>query len=189
MRILVIDDAPWNIESAKATLNDHELYTLSHVPDAYDELSAWKRDYYHPRNPPDVLLTDLWLPVGEARVGLGEYAPYYGGHGYNKERAEDRFLEQIPAGLIFALRAKNLGIPAAICTDTDHHSDRFNALVESLSGLPKFEARNYAIEGRVADRATGQVIEKPLSERDPKREAYIKDWGSVLERLLTGHTK
>ncbi|MBI2443890.1 MAG: hypothetical protein HYV42_01445 [Candidatus Magasanikbacteria bacterium] len=120
MRLLVIEDSPWNIASARLTLKDHELVIATDAESGFQALvgryegTVWRMPSY------DAALTDLFLP-----------ARNFVGFGNMRSNVPP---ESLPAGLIFALHAANLGIPAAIVTDADHHQDWVCNLLDLVGG-------------------------------------------------------
>ncbi len=108
-KILVIDDSPWNVASAHLTLKGYDYKMVSNIKEAYEVLTSGEVF--------DVVLTDLWLPRGEF---TGEM------------RGGDTETTMIAAGLVFAIRATNLGMKVVICTDSDHHEDRLVSVMDML---------------------------------------------------------
>ena len=133
MKILVIDDSPWNVASAHLTLKDHDYQVVDNIKDAYDILKTGKKF--------DVVLTDLWLPRGGFTGAMDGY----------RDTAET----MIPAGLVFAIRATNDDTRVVICTDSDHHKDRLCSLLDLLDdgtyrekkSIEFVEARNSCVKG------------------------------------------
>lgn len=111
MRILVIDDAEYNCASARLTLANHDVTVINNVLEAFKILDG--------RPQFDAVLTDLIMPVGPFRGAMNQSAvPPKAG---------------IPAGLVFAIKAANLGIRAVVCSDGDHQSDWLCSLLDLLT--------------------------------------------------------
>lgn len=140
MRILVIDDQPYNVASAHLTLKGYDYKVVDKIEAAYETL---KTETF------DVVLTDLWLPRGEFKGAT---------HG------DDPPTMPIPAGLVFAIRAANAGSRVVICTDSNHHQDILISVLdlieEGVWGKEKaisfIEARTCPVEGVVMD--DGQIV-------------------------------
>jgi hypothetical protein len=212
MRILVIDDSMWNRVSAEETLREH-LQDLTVEGDMKKLLelfgSGWKMGP-SPDLPDgrltvgwyDVVLTDLWLPSPEVELSAG------GGY-INRcpfRPKEDPLYNPkalVPAGLVFALAARNAGVRhVGILTDVDHHRDHMTLLCDSLSqnskdpqALPPvrmYEARYHHLRDVLWDKVEGKRVQEHRTRenydelRHSDRYAYIKDWGSALDRLLKG---
>ncbi len=112
MRILVIDDQPRNIASARETLKGHEVITIDTIAEAFRVL---KEGRVHGV---DAVLTDLFMPLG-------------GFQGAMSSPESDPSLP-LPAGLAFALRTVNLGIRTVILSDSDHHRDWICSLLDLI---------------------------------------------------------
>lgn len=108
MKILVIDDMPYNVASAHLTLKDFDYRVVDSIEKAYEILKTNEKF--------DVVLTDLWLPRGDFIGEIGS--------------CEDPVTKPIPAGLVFAIRASNEGMKVVICTDSDHHNDLLCSLLD-----------------------------------------------------------
>ncbi|MCX6716008.1 MAG: hypothetical protein NT077_03245 [Candidatus Taylorbacteria bacterium] len=111
LRILVIDDTPENIASAKHGLAGHRLITVTGYQDAMDTLGREKFD---------VVLTDLHLPMSSRTMGnkfrLGELVPY---------------------GILLMVEAARQGARhVAVVTDLGHHDDPFSAAFDHYSRFP-----------------------------------------------------
>jgi CheY-like chemotaxis protein len=164
MKILVIDDSPWNVASAHFTLKGHDYQVVDNIKDAYDILRTGEKF--------DVVLTDLWLPRGEFSGAMA--------------RHRDEADTMIPAGLVFAIRAMNDGMKVIICTDSDHHKDRLCSLLDLLNegtygkekAISFVEARECCLEASWVD---GKIV---LGEY---QTPYIKDWSEVLKTLDIPH--
>jgi CheY-like chemotaxis protein len=108
--ILVIDDTPENITSAKNGLVGHHLTTVTGYEEAMNVLSKEKFD---------VVLTDLHLPMSSKTMGrkfkLGELVPY---------------------GILLMVEAAHRGAQhVAVVTDLSHHDDPFSAAFDHFSGF------------------------------------------------------
>ncbi len=110
-RILVIDDTPQHIESAKTGLAGHKLTTVTGYQSAMEILSKEKFD---------IVLTDLHLPMSSKTMGskfkLGELVPY---------------------GVLLMIEAARQGAKhVAVVTDLGHHDDPFSAAFDHYSRFP-----------------------------------------------------
>ncbi|MEI8337552.1 MAG: hypothetical protein WCF92_00200 [bacterium] len=110
-RILVIDDTPKHIASAKICLAGHNLITVTSYEEAMEVLNNEKFD---------VVLTDLHLPMSSKTMGskfkLGELVPY---------------------GILLMLEASRQGAKlVAVVTDLSHHDDPFSAAFDHYSRFP-----------------------------------------------------
>lgn len=184
MRILVIEDSPWNIESAKLTLKDHELTIATNILEGYECLDWWVDPQSKKRMAPsfDAVLTDLFLPPGNFQ--------------YSEYAAITRKIppESMPAGLVFALRAMNLGIRTLIVTSVNHHDDWLCNVLDIL-GRRGWETTN---EGRkpkdeVGQRLVSLVYETMLDSNwadghivkcdwREKHSPSMKDWLESMKR-------
>jgi CheY-like chemotaxis protein len=181
MKILVIDDARHNQESALTTLQDHDVTVAGSVEEAFRALGGIGQGSL--KHKWDAVLTDLWMPFPESEPYGDGSAGAFLDTVYSYGRAEDGNVgEQTPAGLVFALAASNCQVPyIGICTDTDHHTDRLNAIMDLLArgfrkaspGIYRFEARNYCL---------------PPEEEEGEENTNVKDWGKVLADIMQGET-
>lgn len=108
LRILVIDDTPQHIDSAKRGLAGHHLTTATGYQEAMQLLSSERFD---------VVLTDLHLPMSSKTMGdkfkLGEMVPY---------------------GMLLMVEAVRQGARrVGIVTDLSHHDDPFSAAFDHFS--------------------------------------------------------
>lgn len=168
MRILVIDDAEYNRASALLTLAGHDVLVVDNVSRAFKFL-----DGHRPRF--DAVLTDLMMPIGNFRGAISKSA--------TPPQME------IPAGLVFALKASNLGIRSVICSDSNHRLDWICALLDLLMdkhGSQK--ARMSDPAKRVAFVELGTV---PMTAVwDDKQKAIVFDagcWKQDVPRIKDWH--
>lgn len=110
-RILVIDDTPKHLASAKTSLTGHKLTTASGYEQAMEILSKKKFD---------IVLTDLQLPMSSKTMGskfkLGELVHY---------------------GVLLMIEAAHQGAKhVAVVTDLSHHDDPFSAAFDHFSSFP-----------------------------------------------------
>lgn len=140
-KILVIDDQPYNVASARMTLEGFDCRVVDNIAEAYDVLKSGERF--------DIVLTDLWLPRGTFTGAMWE---------------GDSADTQIPAGMVFAMKAANNGMRVIICSDSDHHEDRLCSLLDLVKGSPVgdkgqvisfVEARTCPVEGTWEN---GQIV-------------------------------
>jgi|CXWL01.1.fsa_nt_gi CheY-like chemotaxis protein len=165
MKILVIDDQPYNIASARLTLKDFDLTTVDSIAKACEILATGERF--------DVVLTDLYLPRGsfsrDMSLNLVTYVP------------SDTM---VPAGLVFAIRAANDGMKVVICTDSDHHRDPLCTMLDLVNEgkrrseekmISFVEARACHLQGRWEN---GELVES--REYGKVDGGIIKDWFRAL---------
>lgn len=164
MKILVIDDQERNLASAKHVLCGHDVVTISTIQEAFDALYK-NADF-------DAVCTDLFMPLGSFRGAVNT-------------RDYDFPSSDLPAGLVFALKASNLGIRTVICTDADHHSDWVCSLLDLLRGNRGECARVAYVEARMATfpgywcEDSHKIIECEWKKRENK--PLLKDWLRVLK--------
>lgn len=161
MHILVVDDTPANLASAYQTLAEHDLTICGTVEEACRALGFRPgARAVIPSHPFDAVLTDLWMPMPpvERSTLLGVY--------FGRKQIDGLS----PVGLVFALRALNLGVRfVAILTDSDHHSDSLVTFMDLIDGQ---WSGNAPVVGK-------------YEKRWFERERYgAKDWGKVLARLM-----
>jgi CheY-like chemotaxis protein len=114
LRILVVEDNPLHIESAKVLLAEHSVTVVSGFDQALDELERM----------PDVVLTDCMIPKGGDRTMSPE----------GKRLAESQ--GPMPYGPIIALHAIQKGVKkVGIITSGNHHSDPFIFAFDGLNGF------------------------------------------------------
>jgi len=171
MRILVIDDERKNIASAYLTLRGNEVTTCDTIQSAYDTLQG-DQEF-------DAVLTDLFFPLGSF-------------HGAMDTVSYDLPSGNLPAGLVFAIKAANKGIRTVICTDANHHSDWICSLLDlvgDFGSVPKrtkekiayVEARHASIRGYWDEIRKEIVMCDPPGWRDPNNPK-IKNWKKAMVR-------
>ncbi|MDP3899934.1 MAG: response regulator [bacterium] len=167
MKILVIEDSPRNIASARLTLADHELTICDNIQAAYDVLSDKTQSF-------DVVLTDLFLPLGSFEGAMSR-------------RYENSPDNQLPAGLVFAIKAINREMPCVICTDANHHTDWICALLDlinnGLGPYPEDRKRKIVyVEARYVylDGSWDEDTQMLVQEKDDP-SVTIKDWGMAIK--------
>ncbi len=173
MKILVIDDQPRNIAAALTTLAGHEVTVIDNIKQAYQTLEDFGAKRF------DAVLTDLFLPLAEFN---GSFSACY------SEKAWDNHMQptaQLPAGLVFALAAANVGVRTIICTDTDHHEDYICSLLDilyppykqGLSGNTESHTVAYVEARNARMLAVWNEENKVLVPSDqPDYENLVKDW-------------
>ena len=111
MKILLVEDEPTNIESAKMQLKDHELTIVSSFVELMD---------IHDFKVFDFILTDLYIKFGKRKEGV-----YYS--------VEKRYMknEIDPYGIFVAIKAVNYKIPCVMVTDANGHHDAIGCLMEN----------------------------------------------------------
>lgn len=171
MRVLVIDDYRANQKSAEALAIEHQVTVVGEMQEAYEILQ--EREF-------DAVLTDLYMPIGR----------YVGAM---PSQHDDR-AKEVPAGLVFAIKAVNKGARVVICSDANHHQEWLCSLLDLVShvyhrGTPHMngdpgqkiaflEARKVSIRG-YWDEKGRQIV---VTDQYLQGERIIKDWGEVLRR-------
>ncbi len=167
MKILVIDDAKRNTASAVLTLQGQDVLTLNTVQEAYDVLSGKGETF-------DAVLTDLFMPIGSfcGQMNTQRY----------KSPTSD-----LPAGLVFAVKAANKGIRSVICTDANHHSDWICTLLDLLVGddgpnkrIAYVESRSASMKAVSWDDVKEQIV--PDDTWREKNAPDIKDWLAAMKK-------
>jgi len=191
-RILVIDDASYNQDSAQETLGNHDLTIIGTIEEAWKTNTALMEEKITPF---DVILTDLWMPAPKMhRWTAGSNTLDFLGCPY--ERPDGMVGDQIPAGLIFALLSMRNGIPVGIVTDSNHHQDRLVRMLDLVMRRPHdkkpfnrvamFEARYCFVKGKAWNSRTETVVpsdDQWMSQVNPDLR-IIKDWGRVLNSIV-----
>jgi CheY-like chemotaxis protein len=113
-RILVIDDTPKHIASARTGLAGHYLSVATGYEEAMQILGLGKEKF-------DVVLTDLHLPMSSATLSDTAF----------------RLGELVPYGILLMVEAARQGAKfVAVVTDLNHHSDAFSAVFNHYSRFP-----------------------------------------------------
>jgi CheY-like chemotaxis protein len=173
MEVLVIEDSRWNQESAQETLGDHDVTLAKDIDEAYRALQSSEEF--------DAVLTDLHLPRG-------------GWTGSVARRRVER-TNSLPAGLVFALKASNMGIPTVIFTDANHHDDWFCGLLDLVGDQSVFgdgeepaneSARVAYVEARSASLgrwdAEAEEVVDPFETDVPNDAPQVKNWATAMSR-------
>lgn len=158
LKIMVIDDSPWNIASAKLTLAGYNITTIDNVSTAFEVLSKGLQGY-------SALLTDIYLPQGNFRGALAENIV-----------ASDKV---IPAGIVFALTAIHCGVPTIICSDSDHHQDVFASLLDLIQHCKIAERKLVFVEARTVPLRNEEVAKL---RTQPPVGTLVKDWYEAIQR-------
>jgi CheY-like chemotaxis protein len=182
LNILVIDDYAGNIASAKETLSEHNVVTADTVGEAQNYLRDEERHF-------DAVLTDLFLPLGDYRGSLSSHLH----HDTEKQH---------PIGLVFAIKAANLGIRSVICTDSNHHVNEMCAMLDlvgcvGLSGgdvnqtIARVDARSCMMIAywdeeasalvHVIDDDDGGYPSRTMEAHIKRTGHIIKDWSRTME--------
>jgi|GEM_PF-2246491 len=176
MKILVIDDMTRNIAAAHETLKGHEVITIDSIKQAYELLKEFGAKQF------DAVLTDLFLPLTDFR---GCFSSQYSDVAEKNWKSRDL----LPAGLVFALAAANVGVRTVICTDTDHHEDYICSMLDMLK--PPYNQRRTGqidehkiayVEARNAQmNAVWDDVNKELKPSDcPDYDNLVKDWRAAM---------
>jgi len=109
MKILVVEDKQMHRDSARETLQGHDLAIVESFDEAMRLLED-KTDF-------EVVLTDMMMPMSRKTL-----AP----EAFNRG-------EQVPYGFVIALRAALMGAKfVAMVTDTNHHKGAMSAAIDCL---------------------------------------------------------
>lgn len=176
MKILVIDDSPLHQQSARQTLEGHDVTIVA----TYDEAVAlfglhampWRLKEW-PQQEFDVVLADLMMPAGMA--GLGGDGTQYNG-------------QEMPMGFPLVLMAvlKSNAKYLAVVTDTnrhDHPAARALTLLIGYDEEVEHKLRpSFKINGAVVGfyNSTYQEFQVPIAGFDQPG----KNWSAVLSNLL-----
>ena len=128
MRILVVEDKPEHQESARATLDGHELFVVESYDAGINMLSVTSFD---------VVLTDMMMPMSEETLEPRAFNPS----------------QQVPYGFVIALLATLKGAKfVAMVTDTNHHKGAMSAALDHLGDSYYRESfqPNFVINGAKA---------------------------------------
>lgn len=169
MRILVIDDQKRNLASAIETLPGHEVTTAGTIEEAYRILRETTSF--------DAVCTDLFLPLGNFKGAMGRYA------------TEPK--NELPAGLVFAIKASNRGIRTVLCTDADHHQDWICTLLDLIKPdyidgevvednqkrIAFVEARSVVFNGYWSEK-NGKLVRCGWEDR--RNKPYVKHWRAAM---------
>ena len=166
MKILVIDDARRNTLSA-ASLLSGDVKIADTIKQAYEIL--------HSGETFDAVLAYLFMPLGYFRGAMNT-------------RDYDRPSSDLPAGLVFALKAAQMGIRTVICTDADHHSDWICSLLDLLYGkehkvVAYVEARGCTLDA-FYDEERDEIVFCKWDDPRRKGKPCIKDWKKAMERSM-----
>lgn len=155
MKILVIDDNPVHQQSARQTLEGHDLT----VVDSYDlGQKLVKKDHGF-----EAVLVDLLMPA--SRQALGTRGEQFGG-------------QEMPVGIFLALlAAKNGAKYVAVLTDSSHHDHPASACFDAFN--PHEDSPTvFTVESARVLLCNGWDFlnqdEKPMS----------KNWGKLLDYLI-----
>lgn len=165
MKILVIEDKAIHQQSARETLQGHDVKIVTSFDAAMKELEV-TYDETRPLNekvenplPYEAVLTDMMMPMSRSTLSPESYK-----HG-----------EQVPYGFAIALRAALRGAKfVAMVTDTNHHMGAMSAALDHLGDMyyQRSFKPNFSING-----ATCMFVHTPFTE------GGSKDWGQVLKDL------
>lgn len=156
LRILVIEDTPKHIASAKSGLAGHKLTVATGYEEAMKILGESMIDMQTCKNTMfDVVLTDLQMPMSSKTLGpdafkLGQLVPY---------------------GIMLMIEASHRGVKhVAVVTDLNHHADWLSAA---------FDHFRYPIN---IDGAKVMMMHAPM-KKDGADE-WVKDWAVALNVLM-----
>jgi hypothetical protein len=156
LKILVIEDNLANVMAAKKGLCNHEVTVIHSLNEAAKLFQKYCYEDWRVNEfktfPFEVVLTDVNMPFD---LPAKRDEQFYDGCVGDRP-------ESMPAGLIFALCAANLGAKVGILTDQDHHQSWLSALLDLISfdGHPE----KWQI----------QVFRTP----------YPKNWSGALKKLM-----
>jgi len=187
MKILVIDDSRVHQQSARQTLQGHDLTVVDTYDEAYKliqpRIETNRKGQVIPKKeevatPFDVVLTDLLMPTG-SRIQKSKKGNWLADPG--------EFLgPEMPVGFALALNAVLHGAKyVAVVSDGDHHLDPAMAMLDRLgaykSGVTRTPVR-FEMNGshvgffRVQDGDGKIQLEDGTSG---------KNWGEILDHILS----
>ncbi|MCX6761523.1 MAG: response regulator [Candidatus Moranbacteria bacterium] len=166
LKILVVDDNQKHLDSALATLKDHNVTICNNYDEAVNLLEG---QYVDPKGKScysfeegakalpywDAVLCDLLMPAGENEQG---------------PRGMRYVGQEMPVGWALALSAAFKGAKyVAVVTDMNHHNHPASALLDGLKG------KVIKVEGA-----------KVLMTNNPRFIGVggAKDWGMVLQKII-----
>ena len=170
MFIVVIDDTKKNQVSAQLLRKEgHVVMVLESAEEAFSFFRGGGTMKPHHAG---MVLTDLWMPLGESGIGW---------IGYDQKK-DVHVAKESPFGLVLAIAARNAGVKlVGILTDTNHHADLLVHWAEMLAAPESVRGVTPVLD---ESRRTGTLI---FEARYFEREDGSKDWVK-LAKLLIGET-
>ena len=119
MKILLIEDNVASIANAKQQFAGHELKIATTAMETIKLLKSLQPcDSSMPTWQPDVIVTDVNIPMGDADI-----------YGVSKHYQQT---DSTPAGLVVAMRSLVLGIPCYVITDSNSHRDLIGLMMDKI---------------------------------------------------------
>ncbi|MFH1236052.1 MAG: response regulator [Parcubacteria group bacterium] len=172
MKILVIDDNPFNLEAAKKQLTEagHEVTAIDNFEEAANILGGGDPLYGHHVEKFEAVLSDLLMCPEEKWGQLGS-----------------EFTAQMPFGLVLVLLAALNGAKyAAVATDTNHHKHPMSHAIDGL-GCMYWPQDMYFKESQEAVKPKFKINGTVVGIWHAPLEKGYKNWGKILAALLAVH--
>lgn len=187
LKIVLIDDARHNHSYfARRGLRGHTVRRFSNVEAAHRELMPLTSDDV------DIGLMDFWMNTPQ---------PLDDVH-YAKAADDLHAGRELPAGLAFAIRFMNWGIPVAVCSDSNHHSDRlirlmFQTVATPLGGAGRivvYEAAFFSVPEICYSKELRRICRFELFYRDGEQHYRLyaikdKDKTQLIKEVRRSETR
>lgn len=172
MKVLVIEDDPVNVESAKRSLTNHELTIATSIQQAFDILAEWRQEWLENRERRfDVVLTDVYMPRGDFK-GWGRRVIHY---------SDYENPDTLPAGLAFAIAAATMGAKVGICSDRNHHKDWITALLDLAAAGSRIGDQMIQVFFAPVPKNWGRALFMLSGERLDSNEDYVEPLKTATE--------
>lgn len=174
MKILVIDDSPVHQQSARQTLEGHDITIVEGYDEALKSLGCYFLGSQNRKQEFDVVLTDLMMPAGMGGFG-GDGKQYIG--------------QEMPMGFLLVLMAVlHSGAKyLAVVTDTNRHAHPASRALDLFIGRDKKDERRlgrprFTMNGATVGfyNTTNAALQVPIAGSDQPG----KHWGAVLANLI-----
>ena len=162
MKILLVEDNPESIESAKMQFADHELTIVSSCEKALGAFrghcSRWERHKLY-----DLIMTDMEIPIGEDTLTSGSAI------------RESNPTSLLPGGLVVALFATKLDVPCLVLTDANGHKSVLGYMIEEIVSSSTRRPSDGG-KGLLATNTRPSWIDTPLGKGKDWRAACPEEW-------------
>lgn len=163
MRILLVEDDPKNIESAKAQFQGHDLV----IADSYASFEELESTSFYGDKKVDLVLTDLYIPIGE-------YTRYTSCGLTRLTNPTDLY----PIGLMVVILAQKTETLCFLITNSNGHEDAWGFMLENVG----FGSDNMSLASW--DREEGDKIRKLFIVTRPcLLDNGAKDWFCMLQGI------